>query len=165
VRDVPRILFTLLVASLMLSAPSVSGAGTKPSSGAGATTEAASKIVLRGRKGIQGPWRRYLWLKLVRGGIPVSFSVCAVWNQPLLTPACQAAPGKRLPEGTTMRLEQSRKAVWKRVGLSTEPALEAVLSNDVSGNRLGTVFYRVTLRQPSGRVLRTSNTFRVVWHK
>jgi hypothetical protein len=64
-----------------------------------------------------------------------------------------------------MRLEQRRKAGWKRVGLSTGPAVQAVLSNAVSGNRLGTVYYKVTLRQPSGLVLRTSNTFRVIWHK
>ena len=64
-----------------------------------------------------------------------------------------------------MRLEQHRKVGWKRVGLSTEPALEAVLSDAVSGHRVGTVFYRVRLQQPSGRVLRTSNTFRVVWRR
>jgi hypothetical protein len=161
-----RALVTFLAASLVLSAPWVSGAGAKPSSGAGATTAAAATIVLRGRTGIEGPWRSYLSLRLVRGGIPVSFSVCAVWgDQPLLTQECRAAPGTRLPEGTMMRLEQRRKAAWRRVGLSTEPALEGVLSNAVSGNRLGTVFYRVRLRQQSGRVLRTSNTFRVIWHK
>jgi hypothetical protein len=166
----PRVLVAIVAASLLLSGASVSGAvsgaGSQPSSGAGATTAAVSTIVLRGRTGIEGPWRRYLRLRLARGGIPVSFSVCAVWGDPpSLTPDCQAAPGERLPEGTTMRLEQHRTVGWKRVGLSTGPALEAVLSNAVSGNRLGTVFYRVTLRQRSGRVLRTSNTFRVVWHK
>jgi hypothetical protein len=64
-----------------------------------------------------------------------------------------------------MRLEQRGKTGWKRVGLSTEPALEAVLSNAVSGNRVGTVLYRTRLLRLSGLVLRTSNTFRVVWHK
>jgi hypothetical protein len=64
-----------------------------------------------------------------------------------------------------MRLEQHRTAGWKRVGQSAGPALTAVLSNDVSGNRVGTVFYRVTLRQRSGRVLRTSNALKVVWHR
>jgi hypothetical protein len=166
VRDMPRLLFALVAASLVLSAPSVSGAGSKPSSGAGAAPAAAATIVLRGRTGIDGPWRSYLRLRFVRGGIPVSFTVCAVWaDKPLLTPECRAAPGQRLPEGTRMRLEQRRQAGWRRVGLSIEPALEAVLSNAVSGNRPGTVYYRVRLLQPSGRVLRTSNTFRVIWHK
>jgi hypothetical protein len=162
----PRVFVALVAASLVLSAPSVSGAGARPSSGAGVTTAAVATIALRGRTGIYGPWRKYLRLRLVRGGIPVSFSVCAVWGeQPVLTPECQAPPGNRLPEGTTMRLEQHRTVGWKRVGLSTGAALEAVLSDAVSGSRLGTVFYRVTLRQRSGRVLRTSNTFRVIWHK
>ena len=64
-----------------------------------------------------------------------------------------------------MRLEQHRTVGWKRVGLSEGPALEAVLSDAVSGHRAGTVLYRVRLSQRSGRVLRTSNTFRVIWHK
>jgi hypothetical protein len=162
----PRILVPLFAASLVLLATSASRAGAKPASGAGVTTEAAATIVLRGRTGIDGPWRSYLRLRLVRGGIPVSFTVCAVWaDKPLLTPECRAAPGQRLPEGTRMRLEQRRQAGWRRVGLSIEPALEAVLSNAVAGNRLGTVYYRVRLLQTSGRVLRTSNTFRVIWHK
>jgi hypothetical protein len=161
-----RVLLALVAALLALSTPLVPSANGRPSRSAGVRTTAEATIVLRGRTGIQGPWRRYLRLKLRRGGIPVSFSVCAVWGEPpVLTPECEAAPGDRLPEGTTMRLEQRRKAGWKRVGLSTGPAVQAVLSNAVSGNRLGTVYYKVTLRQPSGLVLRTSNTFRVIWHK
>jgi hypothetical protein len=142
-----RALFALFAVSLALSSSSVSGAS-----------------------GGQGPWRRYLWLKLVRVKL-ISFSVCAVWDQSaLLTPACRAAHGKPLPEGTSMRLEQrrvrpTRSAGWKTVGISGEPALQAVLSNSVSGNRLGVVSYRVTLRNASGGVLGTSNAFRVFWHK
>ena len=170
VPDMPRVLVPLVAASLVLLATSASGAGAKPASGAGVTTEAAATIVLRGRTGIDGPWRSYLRLRLVRGGIPVSFSVCGVWGDPpKLSPECDATPGERLPEGSTMRLEQSRKlvnGVWKRVGQSAGPAVDAVLSNGVAGNRLGTVYYRVTLRQaPSGTVLRTSNTFKVTWYK
>ena len=163
----PRVLVALGAASLVLSAaPLVSGARATPSIGADATTATAATIAVRGRTGIEGPWRSSLRLKLVRGGIPVSFTVCAVWGDPpSVTPECGAAPGTRLPDGTRMRLEQRRTTHWKRVGLSPEPALEAVLSNAVSGNRLGTVFYRVRLIQTSGRVLRTSNTFRVVWHR
>jgi hypothetical protein len=166
----PRLAFAVLTASLLLPCPLVSSAGVRPSSVAGVRTAAATKIVLRGRLGIQGPWRSYLWLKLVRGGIPTSFTICAVWDQALLTPACRAAPGKSLPEGTVMRLEQrritpKRATGWKRVGFSPETPLQAVLSNDLSGNRRGVVAYRVTVRSTSGRVLRTSNTLRVFWHR
>jgi hypothetical protein len=167
VRDMPRVSFALVAVLLGLSFPLVSGASGRPSSTANVKTPAVATIVLRGRTGISGPWRSYLRLRLVRGGIPVSFSVCGMWGEhPLLTPECDAAPGERLPEGTTLRVEQHRTVGWKRVGLSLEPAVEAVLSNAVSGNRPGTVYYRVTLRERlSGRVLRTSNTFRVIWHK
>jgi hypothetical protein len=149
-----------------LASPLVSGANASPTHRGRATTAAGATIALGGRAGIDGPWRRTLRLRFDRGGIPVSFTVCGVWGErPRLTATCKAAAGTRLPKGTRMRLEQRRTAGWKRVGQSAAPALTAVLSNDVSGDRFGTVFYRVTLRQRSGRVLRTSNTIRVVWHK
>jgi hypothetical protein len=164
VLDVPRGL-TLLAASLVLASPLPYGAsGAVASSPTRVTTGAAAKIMLRGRQGIAGPWRSYLWLKLVRTDI-VSFSVCALWDQRLLAPACRSTRGKTLPQGTIMRLEQRRTAGWKRVALSPEAALEAVLSNAVSGNRLGVVSYRVTLRNPTGHIRATSNTFKVFWHK
>jgi hypothetical protein len=166
VRRMPRVIFALVAGLLVLSSPLVSGAGSRPTSRAGVTAAAFATIALGGRTGIEGPWRDYLRLKLGRGGVPVSFTVCAVWGErPVLTQECGSASGKRLPKRATMRLEQHRTAGWKRVGLSAELALEAVLSDAVSGHRAGTVFYRVRLRQPSGRVLRTSNTFRVTWHK
>lgn len=168
-RDMARVLFALLAGSLVLSSPlaACASAGASPSSTAGVTTATAEKIVLGGRRGIEGPWRSYLRFKLVRGGIPKSFILCAVWDQSSLSPTCRVARGKTLPHGTMMRLEQRRvrSAGWKRVGLSTDAALEAVLSNSVSGNRLGVVSYRVTLRNASGGVLATSNTFRVFWRK
>jgi hypothetical protein len=147
----------LLAASLTLSVPAASGASGDA---------AATKIVLLGRQGHSGAWRNSLRLKLVRTDI-VNFSVCAVWDQPLRAPTCRAAAGKKLPAYTLMRLEQRRpsSARWRRVALSTEPALGAVLSNTVSGNRPGTVLYRVTLRSPTGHIRATSNTFRIVWHK
>lgn len=165
-----RLLFALfapLTALLTLLAPLVSGASARPTSGSRATAAAVATIKLGGRTGIDGPWRRALRLKLKRGGIPVSFSVCAVWGDtPALTPACLQASDERLPEGTVLRLEQHRTVGWKRVGLSPVPTLHAVLSNAVAGNRFGTVFYRVTLREKgSGHILRTSNPIRVVWHK
>jgi hypothetical protein len=162
-----RGLFVAPVAVLVaLASPPVSGASASPTSRARGTTAAEATIALGGRTGIEGLWRRTLRLKFDRGGIPVSFTVCGVWGErPKLTATCRAAAGTRLPKGTRMRLEQHRTAGWKRVGQSPTPALTAVLSNDVSGNRYGTVFYRVTLRQRSGRVLRTSNPLKVVWHR
>lgn len=171
-----RVLFGLLVVVVALSFPLASGAsGGRAVSVASVTTGAAATIVLLGRQGSQGPWRRYLWLKLVKVEL-TSFSVCAIWNRTAPPPpTCRAARGDRLPEGTAMRLEQQRPVGaglrsagspgWRTVGISTEAALAAVLSNAVSRNRLGAVSYRVTLRNASGRVLRTSNTFKVFWHK
>lgn len=170
----PRALLALLV--VVLAFPLASGAsGTGAASATRATAGAATKIVLRGRQGSQGPWRRYLWLKFVKGGVPTSFSVCAVWNRTSPPPpTCRAARGDRLPRGTLMRLEQRLPRAglrsagipgWRTVGTSTDAALAAVLSNAVSRNRLGTVSYRVTLRNASGRILGTSNTFKVFWHK
>jgi len=162
----PRILVALAAASLVLSAGSLSGAGGEPASGASVTTAPFSTIALRGRTGIEGAWRDSLRLKLGRSGIPVSFTVCAVWGKPpKLNPDCRPTSAKPLPGRATMRLEQHRRGRWKRVGFSAEPALEAVLSDIVAGHRPGAVFYRVRLQQPSGRVLRTSNSFRVVWHR
>jgi hypothetical protein len=153
----------VLAASLLIASGSA-GAGRAPDGGAAAAAPAAPKIILRGRRGISGPWRSYLWLKLARFDI-VSFSVCGVWDQTLLPPACRAARGQTLPPGTVLRLEQRRKAGWKTVGTSREAALQAVLSNAVAGNRLGAVSYRVTLRDSSRRIRASSNLFRVFWHK
>ena len=165
----PRVFFALVVGSLVLASPLATDASVGPSSGAGVKAPAVATISLRGRTGIEGAWRSSLRLKLRRTAVPTSFSVCAVWGDPpSFTPECDPTPGERLPDGSTMRLEQSRKlvnAAWKRVGFSAGTALSGVLSNSVSGNRVGTVFYRVTLRQSTGTVLRRSNTFRVVWYK
>jgi hypothetical protein len=138
------VLLASLAASLALLTPVVSGASASSTSGAHASTAAVATIKLGGRTGIDGPWRNALRLKLKRGGIPVSFSVCAVWGEPpALTPECLQSSDDRLPEGTQLRLEQHR-----------------------GGNRFGTVFYRVTLREKgTGHILRTSNQFKVVWHK
>jgi hypothetical protein len=50
------------------------------------------------------------------------------------------------------------------LGASPDAALGAVLSNLVSGNRVGTFRYRVTLRDRSGQLLVASNMLSVVWH-
>ncbi len=52
---------------------------------------------------------------------------------------------------------------WGLVGTSDQTELRVVLSDFVSGNRPGTVTYRVTLRNPSGRILATSNTIMIDW--
>jgi hypothetical protein len=73
-----------------------------------------------------------------------------------------------------MRLEQSpiRQALkrpdspgWGMLAVSDQAELEAVLSNTVTGNRYGTMHYRVTLRDASGKVLATSNAIKLVWHR
>ena len=167
-------MLALLIVSLTLAAAVAAGAsGGNAARGARVETTAATQITLRGRRPARGPWRSYLWLKLVRSEV-INFTVCAVWKQPPPHQACRAARGNQLPRGTTMRLEQRpiasalRRADspgWGMVGASPEAALEAVLSNTVSGNRVGTFSYRVTLRNASGRVLATSNTFRAFWHR
>jgi hypothetical protein len=166
-RHMRLVFFAPVTALLALLAPLASSAGVSPASRAHAASAAEATIKLGGRTGIDGPWRRALRLKLKRGGIPVSFSVCAVWGDPpTLTPQCLQASDERLPDETQLRLEQHRTVGWKRVGLSPAATLHAVLSNAVAGNRFGTVFYRVTLRQRgSGRILRTSNKLKVVWHR
>jgi hypothetical protein len=131
-----------------------------------AAAPAVTMITLRGRKDISGPWRNYLYLKLSRGAIPVSFSVCAVVDSKKVPPSCHARHGTTIPKNSRLRLEQRRgTGRWKLVGVSLEPFLDARLSNDVAGNRYGTVHYRVTLRAKNGTILRTSNPFRVIWHR
>lgn len=124
-------------------------------------------ITLRGRPGITGPWRRSLSLKLRRGALPVGFSICALVDSKKFPPSCHAARGAKIPQGARLRLEERRKAkgAWKVVGVSFEPFLDARLSNAVDGNRFGTAHYRVVLRGPNGKILRTSNPFSVIWHR
>jgi hypothetical protein len=153
-----------MVAVSAAAAPSFASGAASPQAAEGA---AAQIITLRGRPGIDGPWRTVLRLRLRRGGVPISFSVCAVLGSKNVPPSCHAAAGARLPNAARLRLEQRRKAnaPWKVVGVSFSPFLDARLSNDVSGNRFGTVSYRVTMRGPNGTILRTSNPFKVIWHR
>lgn len=166
----PRALFALFAVSLALSSSLACDTSDGREATVGEVTPGApAKIVLRGRQGPQDPWRRSLSLKLRLSELEVtSFSVCAIWNRASSTPPpdCHAPRGTRLPSGTTLRLEQRRSGPgWKTVGTSTDAALQAVLSNNVSGNRPGAVSYRVTLRRASGHVLRTSNAFVVYWNE
>jgi hypothetical protein len=160
---VQRVLAAVLVLTLALAASTTAVAARSGPSRA--TAANASQIVLRGRQGIQGPWRRYLWLKLHRFGI-TSFTVCAVRDVKIPPPSCFPPSGDRLPTGSVLKLEQARASRgWRTVAISREAALQAVLSNTVTGNRLGTTSYRVTLRSDAGRVVETSNVFKVFWSK
>jgi hypothetical protein len=131
------------------------------------------KITLLGSTEATGPWQRRISLQLVVSIRPVSFYVCAAVTHVLQGKSCEAAPGGTLPPGTEMRLEQhpAGPAVpapgspgWGTVASSDGPELEAVLSNNVTGNRLGRVDYRVTLRDGANRILARSNPLVLVWH-
>ncbi len=158
---------TVLVSLALAWAVLASVSGAASASPRTAAAPAATTITLRGRQGIAGPWRTYLRLKLRRGAIPVSFSVCALVDSKKIPPLCHARRGVKIPKDSRLRLEQRRlsKAAWRVVGVSFEPFIGARLSNDVGGNRFGTVHYRVTLRGPNGTILRTSNPFKVIWHR
>jgi hypothetical protein len=54
---------------------------------------------------------------------------------------------------------------WGMVGLGSDPVVKVVLSNTETGNRYGTFYYRVTLRDIAGKILLTSNKVTLVWHK
>jgi len=162
----------LAVIAVVVSVPVASAAGASLSGAATgspriAAAPAVTTITLRGRKGISGPWRNYLYLKLRRGAIPVSFSVCALVDSKKLPPSCHARRGVTIPKGSRLRLEQRRlsKSAWRVVGVSFDPFIGARLSSAVGGNRFGTVHYRVTLRAQNGTIIRTSNPFRVIWHR
>ncbi len=40
-----------------------------------------------------------------------------------------------------------------------------MLSNTLNGNKYGTLHYRVTLRDASGKILATSKSMKLVWHR
>jgi hypothetical protein len=170
----PRATLTSLVVCLVLAAPLASTAyGGGASSGKSAVALATGKITLRARFH-QGPWKRSLSLKLVQVNL-TNFSVCAIWNYPAGAKFdCAVASHKRLPGGDSLRLEQSpvaraaRRAGspgWGMLGVSATSGLGSVLSNLVSGNRAGTFRYRVTLRNPTGHIVATSNVLTVLWHR
>jgi hypothetical protein len=171
---VSRGLLALIVASVALSSVPGAGVAARPTDGNRLGRVGGATITLRAALRYRGPWQRRLSLKLVKGITPIRFYVCAVWSRTPPPQACRAAPGTGLPAGTTLRLEQhpvgpaaprADSPGWGLVATSTGPALQAVLSNNVSGNRFGTVSYRVTLRSPSGHVFATSNRLQVVWHR
>lgn len=151
--------------------PGAVSAGEASHRGVSATA-APHAITLRARVR-RGPWRRALSIRLVRTSL-IEFSVCALWDKPAVASFnCRSAPGARLPAGTSLRLEQHpvaralRRADspgWGMLATSAETTLRAALSNTVSGDRFGTVRYRVTLRNAASKILVSSNVFIVRWH-
>jgi len=173
---VHRLVLVLAASSVALVVPFSSGASLeRATSPTAKRTVAADHIDLKVRYALQ-PWKTSLYLKLVKTKL-TPFEVCAIWDRPATTKwgrRCRTGTSHLLPAGTEMRLEQNpvRKALvrddspgWGMLGLSTEPSLGAVLSNELSGDKFGTMYYRVTLRdRATGQVLLTSNRISVVWH-
>lgn len=135
---------------------------------------ATSKITLRAARTNTGPWVRSLALAhSPEDGVPVSFFVCAAWDEATSPEECTAAAGAELPSGTVLRLEQSPVGAapaspgspgWGTVGTSEEPELAIPLSDFVSGLDVPKASYRVTLRPfEGGPALATSNVLTVTW--
>jgi len=166
----------LLVAAVALAIPLGSGASVDRTGAPNALRDdTPGTITVRARTG-EGAWRPSLSLKLQKLKL-TPFSVCALWNKPAGTPwsiVCHDDAAGQLPPGTVMRLEQNpiRQALrrddspgWGMLAVSSDAELEAVLSNTITGNKYGTLHYRVTLRDSAGKVLATSNTMNLVWHR
>ncbi len=163
----PRVALALVCASVVLASALASDAQAS-----GTSKAATGTITLRARYH-GGLWQKSLYLKLVKLRL-TDFSLCAIWNRPAgETFDCGPASKRQLPDGTSLRLEQSpiARAIhradspgWGMLGSSPDAALGAVLSNLVSGNREGTFRYRVTLRDSTNQLLVASNTLTVVWH-
>jgi hypothetical protein len=122
-----------------------------------------------------GPWSRRISVQLGREGIPVQFYVCAVRSTKPPAKPCAIQSAEKLPAGATLRLEQqpvgpgaerADSPGWGLVGTSEDGFMKTVLSDFVSaGNKPGPVTYRVTERDPSGRILATSNPVVINWHR
>jgi hypothetical protein len=156
----------------------VSGCAGGKSDRENRTTSATGSPKIRLLEAAQsdGPWTRRLSLRLGRGGVPTQFYVCALRTQrDGADRPCGADEGGTLPARSTLRLEQHPVGPglerpdspgWGLVGTSDEPELKLTLSDFVSAdNKPGTVTYRVTLRDPSGRVTATSNKITISWHR
>jgi hypothetical protein len=164
---VSAVLMTLVLAGCTDDTPSTRTASTTGSATAGPT------ITVLGSRSNTGPFGHSLSMKLVDGPRPISFYVCAAWSRTTPPKGCTARPGDYLPAGALLRLEQQPPGPavtypdspgWGTVGTSDTPQLRAPLSNGVTGNKLGTVTFRATLRDRSGHILATSNRFTVTWH-
>ena len=119
------------------------------------------------------PWKTALYLKLVKTKL-TTFTACGIRNYHAGDKFDCEASTARLPEGAIMRLEQSPigKALrrddspgWGMLGSSITQKIGTALSNVLTGDKIGTYRYRVTMRDPSGTVLATSNIVKVTWHR
>jgi hypothetical protein len=180
----------LVLASASLYASGCSGDGSSEEAATTNATAAATTattataalprdvpetITALGSRRNTGPFERSLSLKLVKGIDPVPFYVCGAWGKEEAPEGCQSKAGVRLPAGSVLRLEQRPPGPaiknpdspgWGTVGTSETPELTIPLSNGVTGDRLGKVAFRVTLRnRTSGKVLATSNLFTLTWHE
>lgn len=162
----------VILAAAAVAVPLATAARGQAAQTAVATGASGGAITLRARLG-RGPWQRSLSIRLVKTSL-IEFSLCALWDGLASRNFhCAPAPKAHLPAGTSLRLEQSPigralerrdRPGWGLLATSDEGSLQAVLSNTVSGDRLGTVRYRVTLRDRPGRILARSNVFTVQWH-
>jgi hypothetical protein len=169
---VRRAIFFLATLSAALVLPF--GSGAAPRGGVAkpaAQRDITGHITVRLR--YHTSWVTKLSLKLNKVKL-VAFRVCGVWNWPADQQFGCLGTGSRLPERTVLRMEQSpianamRRADspgWGMVGLSSDPVIRTPLSNTLTGDKYGTFYYRVTLRDLRGKVLLTSNKVTLVWHK
>ena len=172
-RPVRRAILVLAAVSLALAWPLVSGASRQAGSGKPvARRDVTGHITVRLRYK-NGPWVTKLSLRLNKDRLN-AFSVCGVWNWPAARRFTCLAAGSRPPARTTVRMEQSPivnamrrddSPGWGMVGLADGPLVKAVLSNTETGNRYGTFYYRVSLRDTAGKILLTSNKVTLVWRK
>jgi hypothetical protein len=170
-RHVRRAILLTALVSIALASPLVSGASPTAVHGKPTARQAVSGHFTMRVRYKNGPWVTRLALKLKRYQL-MEFKLCGVWDWPAARRFTCLGAGTPLPARTTARMEQSPIGAalkrddspgWGMVGLSTDPVVKAPLSNTTTGNKYGPYYYRVTLRDPQGAVLVTSNKVTVVW--
>jgi hypothetical protein len=172
-RPVRRAILFLAAVSLALAWPLVSGASRQAGSVKPVAQRAVTGHITVRLRYKSGPWVQKLSLRLNKNRLN-AFRVCGVWNWPEARRFTCLGAGSQLPARTTVRMEQSPivnalkrddSPGWGMVGLAAEPLVKVVLSNTETGNRYGTFYYRVSLRDVAGKILLTSNKVTLVWHK
>jgi hypothetical protein len=172
-RPVRRAIFFAAAVLISATGPVVSGASPHAGGGKPAAHRAVTGHITVRLRYKSGPWATKLSLKLNRNGIR-AFKLCGVWNWPADRRFTCLGAGSRLPERTFLRVEQSPIANamkrrdspgWGMLGMVPDPVVKLPLSNTVAGNRYGTFYYRATLRDPTGKILLTSNKVKLVWHR
>jgi hypothetical protein len=172
-RPVRRAILFVAAVSLALTWPLVSGASRQADSAKPVARRAVAGHITVRLRYKNGPWVTKLSLRLNKDRLN-AFNVCGVWNWPTARRFTCLAAGSQLPARTSVRIEQSPIAEamrrpdspgWGMVGLASSPLVKVVLSNTETGNRYGTFYYRVSLRDVAGKILLTSNKVTLVWHK